>query len=128
MASRPGKAIRPSVWPFAIAPIDTSGHLMLGKQCFGLLLKGKLGIFYPFLVKRLAYGTLHSELWATWTRALFGTNDRSGEVPKGALVQVASILECVLEAVFHMHKYGGCRRDIKADNFLLEVCRPDSQG
>lgn len=124
IASRPGKATRQSILPFAIGPIDTPGHPMLAKQCFGLPSKGNAGMFYPVLVKRLAYGTLHSELKAV--SKLF--NDRSGKVPKGALVQVASMLECVLEVVFHMHSYGGCHRDIKADNFLLEVCRPDSQG
>jgi serine/threonine protein kinase len=124
IASRPGKATRQSVLPFAIGPIDTPGHPMLGKQCFGLPSKGKPGMFYPVLVKRLAHGTLQSELKAV--SKLF--NDRSGTVPKGALDQVASMLECVLEAVFHMHSYGGCHRDLKADNFLLEVCRPDSQG
>jgi serine/threonine protein kinase len=55
-------------------------------------------------------------------------NDRTGKALPLALARVASMLECVLEAVKSMHMYAGCQRDIKADNFLLEDCGPDSQG
>jgi serine/threonine protein kinase len=124
VATRPGKATRKTLLPFAIGPIDTPGHPMLGKQCFGLPSKEKPGMFYAVLVKRLAQGTLLGELRAV--SKLF--SKRNGEAPPGALARVACMMECALEAVDSMHSYAGSHRDIKADNFLLEEYRPDSQG
>jgi serine/threonine protein kinase len=97
---------------------------MLGKQCFGLPSKEKQGMFYPVLVKRKAHGTLLGEVREL--SKLF--NDRNGKAPPGALARAASMMECALEAVNQMHMYAGTHRDIKADNFLIEDCRPDSQG
>ena len=124
LVSRQGKATRHSMLPFAIGPIDTPEHPMQGKQCFGLPSKEKQGMFYPVLVKRQAHGTLLSEVREL--SKLF--NDRSGKAPPEALARAACMMECALEAVNQMHMYAGTHRDIKADNFLLEDCRPDSQG
>jgi serine/threonine protein kinase len=124
LVSRRGKATRQTLLPFAIGPIDTPGHPMFGKQCFALPSKEKQGMFYPVLVKRQAQGTLLGELREL--SKLF--NYRNGKAPPGALSRVAGMMECALEAVNNMHMYAGTHRDIKADNFLLEDCRPDSQG
>ena len=123
LAGRPGKATRTTMLPFAIGPIDTPDHPMLGKQCFGLPSKEKEGMFYPVLVKKQALGTLQGEV-----NALSKSFNRDGTAPPGALARAASIMECALEAVNQMHMYAGTHRDLKADNFLLEEYRADSQG
>ena len=124
LAGRPGKATRNTILPFAIGPIDTPGHPMLGKQCFGLPSKEKQGMFYPVLVKKQALGTLQGEVNAL--SKIF--NDRNGKAPPGGLARAASMMECALEAVNQMHLYAGTHRDLKPDNFLLEECRADAQG
>ena len=124
LVTRSGKTTRSALLPFAIGPIDTPGHPMLGKQCFGLPSKEKQGMYYPVLVKRQAYGTLHGEV-----RELSNVfNDKNGKAPPEALARAASMMKCALEAVNQMHLYAGSHRDIKADNFLLEECKAGTQG